>query len=839
MTDNLNIKILSDITVFNKYAKYIPELGRRETFEELCIRNYRMHIKKYPMLSDEIKSVYENFVMTKKILPSMRSMQFAGKPIELSPNRIFNCCFTAVDDYRAFSEIMFLLLGGSGVGYSVQQHHVAKLPPVKKPIRNRRFVVGDSIEGWADAVKALVSAYLISKPLPKFDFSDIRPKGAALITSGGKAPGPEPLKDCIHNLQKILDRKKDGEQLTSLEVHDMICWIADSVLAGGIRRAALISLFNIDDQEMLSCKAGKWYELNPQRARANNSAVIMRHRVKKNDFMKLWGKIKASGSGEPGLVLSNNSEYGTNPCFSGDTKVAIADGINITLTLKEMAKSGKDYPVYCLNNNGELCVKTMRNTQITRGNTQLYKIILDDGQIIKATANHKFRLQSGEWVRVDEMAAGTSLWSMTKYQGKFHKGIQFYTFLKSKDFTKSEHQLIAEFTNNMLVNENQVVHHINFTKQSASFRFWDDRVEAVSMYNHKVVSVEIDVVEDVYCGSVDDFANFFIGGQESLTNSNKTSYHFVNVQNCGEIALRNSQFCNLVEINLSNISSQEDLNERSRAAAFIGTLQAGYTDFHYLRDVWKKTTEKDALLGVSGTGIASEAYLKCNLTEAVEIIKEENIKIAKIIDIKPAARYTCVKPAGTTSLVLGSSSGIHAWFDEYYIRRIKLGKNEALYKYVSDKMPSLIEDDYFKPHLDAFIKIPVAAPKGAIISSQETAITLLERIKYFSENWIKPGHVSGDNMHNVSATVYIKDNEWDEVANWMWQNRDCYNGLSVLPYNDNTYIQAPHEAITKEVYDKMTKQLRELDLTEIKEEQDNTQVSEELACAGGACDVKF
>lgn len=169
-TDNLNIKILSDITIFNKYAKYIPELKRRETFEELCIRNRDMHIKKYPELEVEIKAVYEYYVLTKKVLPSMRSLQFSGKPIELSPNRLYNCAYVAVDDYRVFSEIMFLLLGGSGVGYSVQQHHIAKLPPVKKPIRNRRFVVGDSIEGWADAVKALVSAYLIGKPFPKFDF---------------------------------------------------------------------------------------------------------------------------------------------------------------------------------------------------------------------------------------------------------------------------------------------------------------------------------------------------------------------------------------------------------------------------------------------------------------------------------------------------------------------------------------------------------------------------------------------------------------------------------------------------------------------------------------------
>lgn len=617
---NLSTEILSEITIFNKYAKYIPEFGRRETWEELCLRNAAMHVKKYPALAKEIYKIYDEFVIPRKVLPSMRSMQFAGKPIELSPNRIFNCAFVAVDDYRVFSEAMFLLLGGTGVGYSVQSHHISKLPLVKKPVKRRRFVIADSIEGWADAVKALVSAYLIGKPLPVFDFSDIRPKGALLITSGGKAPGPEPLKDCLHNLQKILDRKAEGEQLSSLEVHDMMCYIADAVLAGGIRRAALISLFDMDDEEMLTCKFGDWYELNPQRARANNSAVILRHKVKKDDFWNLWLKIKASGSGEPGFYFSNNADWGCNPCV--------------------------------------------------------------------------------------------------------------------------------------------------------------------------------------------------------------------------EIGLKNAQFCNLVEINISTVKDQEDLNARCRAASFISTLQAGYTDFHYLRDIWKKTTEKDALIGVSGTGIASGAYLNCNLTEAAKEVAKENERVAKVIGINKAARQTCVKPAGTTSLVFGTSSGIHSWFDRYYIRRMKLGKNESIYSYLKEKLPNLIEDDFFKPNLDAFVKVPVAAPEGAIISPEETAIQLLERIKFFSDNWVKPGHYRGDNSHNVSATVYVRDHEWDEVGEWMWENRDCYNGLSVLPFDGGTYTQPPHESISKEQYEEMASHLSQIDLSEVFEGTDQTNLSGEVACAGGACEVK-
>jgi len=311
---NKSTEILSDITVYMKYAKYIPELKRRETWTELVTRNKQMHITKYPYLEKEIEDVYK-YVYSKKVLPSMRSMQFAGKPIDVNPTRIFNCSYLPIDDYRAFSETMFLLLGGTGVGYSVQNHHIDSLPEINKPNpdKSKRFLIGDSIEGWADAIKYLVKSYFFGGSTIRFDYSDIRPKGTRLITSGGKAPGPQPLKDCIHNITKILDNKQNNSKLTSLECHDIICHIADAVLAGGIRRAALISLFDADDMDMITCKSGSWWELNPQRGRANNSAVLMRNKITKDFFMKLWERIELSGSGEPGLYLTNDKDWGTNP----------------------------------------------------------------------------------------------------------------------------------------------------------------------------------------------------------------------------------------------------------------------------------------------------------------------------------------------------------------------------------------------------------------------------------------------------------------------------------------------------------------------------------------------
>jgi ribonucleoside-triphosphate reductase len=308
-------KILSDITVHMKYARYLEEEKRRENWEELCERNMSMHIQKFPELEAEIKNAYQ-YVLDKKVLPSMRSMQFAGKPIEVSPNRVFNCAYCPVDNQKVFSEIMFLLLGGTGVGFSVQTHHVEKLPEIKRPNqkRTKRFLVGDSIEGWADAIHALMKSFFKGSSKVRFDFSDIRPKGARLVTSGGKAPGPQPLKECLVKMEGILEQKEDGEQLTSLEVHDLVCHIADAVLAGGIRRAALISLFSVDDEAMLGAKSGKWYETNPQRGRANNSVVLMRNRITKEKFDDIWDRVKASGAGEPGFYFTNDAEYGANPC---------------------------------------------------------------------------------------------------------------------------------------------------------------------------------------------------------------------------------------------------------------------------------------------------------------------------------------------------------------------------------------------------------------------------------------------------------------------------------------------------------------------------------------------
>ena len=306
---------------------------------------------------------------------------------------------------------------------------------------------------------------------------------------------------------------------------------------------------------------------------------------------------------------------------------------------------------------------------------------------------------------------------------------------------------------------------------------------------------------------------------------------------CCEIGLRPYQFCNLVEVNASDLIGQSDYEARGRAATFIATLQASYTDFHYLRDVWKRNTEKDALIGVSMTGIASGAVMRLDMKSAAKIVAAENKRVADLIGIRRAARTTCVKPAGTTSLVLGTSSGIHAWHNEHYIRRIRVGKNEAIYGYLSRNNPELVEDEYFRPHDTAVISVPQKAPAMAILR-EESALDLLDRVKTISADWVRPGHRRGQNSHNVSATISIREGEWDAVRDWMWANRKVYNGLSVLPFDGGTYKQAPFEDCSQEEYEKLLISLKELDLTQVIEYNDNTNLTGELACAGGACEVK-
>lgn len=615
---NKSNKLLSDLVSFRTYAKHLQHLNRRETLEETINRNMVMHLEKFPKLSRDIVKAFDS-VHALKIMPSMRGMQFAGEAVLKNNVRQYNCSFIAIDDIRAFDEILFLLLSGVGVGFSVQKHHITNLSKVQMPREEGKYVAHDSIIGWAQCVAVLFEAYFLGRIRPQFDLSGIRPKGSYLVTTGAKAPGPEPLRKMLNDVESRL-KLALGRRLTSLEIHDIICIISDCVLAGGIRRAALISLFDADDSFMLTCKQGDWWLKNPQRARSNNSAVLVRGQVSQEQFGHVLQMCQDSGSGEPGLSWTNDPDLGWNPCH--------------------------------------------------------------------------------------------------------------------------------------------------------------------------------------------------------------------------EISLNSGQFCNLTTINQTGIATKAEFMKRVHSATLLGTLQAAYTDFPYLRDKWTNTTEREALLGVSFTGIAdANGIVEAEwLQEGAKLALELNEKYARKIGINPAARITTVKPEGSSSCVLGSSSGIHARHSAYYLRRFRINRNDSLDNYLRNTMPELIEDDVFSS-TGSVVTIPQESPKNAVVRENETAQTLLERTYMYNKHWVQAGYRTGANHHNVSVTVSVKPEEWESVKKSMWENREIYGGISLLPYDGGNYQQAPFEECTIDTYNKYMNLVKDVDLTRIVENEDNTTKTETVACSGGVCEL--
>ena len=620
MISNESNKLLSDVVAFRTYAKYIPHLQRRETLQETTNRTMNMHLERFPKLSNEITKAF-SLVHELKIMPSMRSMQFSGEAVSSNNSRSYNCSFINLTYERAFSEILFLLLSGTGVGFSVQKRHVSKLPNIRKPKEEGYFRVHDSIEGWAQALHVLLDAYFNGAIRPDYDFSAIRPKGSYLVTTGAKAPGHEPLRHMLTQVDKNLFNAI-GRKLRPIEVHDIVCLIADCVLAGGIRRAALISLFDKDEEEMLKCKSGSWWEKYPFRARANNSVVLHRQDTTKEEFDYVLKMCEESKAGEPGIFWTNDYDWGTNPC--------------------------------------------------------------------------------------------------------------------------------------------------------------------------------------------------------------------------AEISLNSNQFCNLTSINQTGVTSEKEFFKRIRAAAVIGTLQASYTNFPYLSEIWKETTEREALLGVSFTGVADAMGFVTPklLEEGAKMVLQTNEEIAKRIGINFAARTTCLKPEGTVSTIVGSSSGVHDRHAKFYIRRIRMNESDPLAKYLKIVIPDLVEKDIFS-ETGVVVSIPQESPKGSITREQSSALSMLDRANMYNLNWIKSGHRSGLNRHNCSVTISVRDDEWDSLREAMWETRENYTGVALLPYDGGSYQQAPFEDIEETKFKEMEKLVKHIDLTQVREIEDFTNRGEIVACSGGVCEVSL
>lgn len=614
---NKSNHLLSAMVAYRTYAKYLPHANRREAITETINRNMLMHLEKFPTLSRDIIKAYKQ-VHDFKVMPSMRSLQFGGEAIIRNNVRLFNCSFVHIKYVRVFAEVLYLLLSGTGVGYSVQQHHIGQLPSIKRPKEEGIYIVHDSIEGWAEALNQLMNAYFYGGIRPIYDFTHVRPKGSYLVTTGAKAPGPEPLRFMLSLVEDIL-KSAIGKKLSDIETHWIICIIADCVLSGGIRRAALIALFDRFSKSMLTCKHGNWWEKRPYLARANNSAVLPRGIVSQEEFFSIYKMCIDSNAGEPGFFWTNDLELGTNPC--------------------------------------------------------------------------------------------------------------------------------------------------------------------------------------------------------------------------AEISLQSNQFCNLTTTNLTGIKNEKDFGNRIYAASFLGTLQASYTDFPYLSERWKQVTEEEALIGCSFTGIADASAINGDaLRNAARQVIDINEKYAKKLGISPAARTTAIKPEGTASCVLGSSSGIHARHDQFYLRRVRMNRDDELAKYLTRMCPELVEADLFS-QTGVVVTIPQESPDGAILRNNESAIDLFNRVKFYYENWIMPGHRSGANTHNVSCTINYRPEEAELLKHKLWDDRESYAAVALLPHDNIVYVQAPFESCDQELFNKYNEMVKDIDLTKVMEMEDNTNRAEQLACAGGVCEI--
>ena len=608
----MSIKSLMNYTFVSKYARWDAEKKRRETWGESVDRVKQMMVDKYvgtdqthhPEVVEAINKAYEA-MRKKRILGSQRALQFGGSPIFKHNARIYNCIASYTDRVRFFQECMYLLLCGCGTGFSVQKHHIDKLPNLlKEKDGQKKFLIEDSIEGWSDAVGVLVSSYFKGcKLFPEyngknvvFDYTQIRPAGAYLKSSGGKAPGPEPLKKALNNIKKVLDNamKSGNKKLQPIEAYDIVMYGADAVISGGVRRSATICLFSADDEEMAKAKTGSWFIDNPQRGRSNNSALLLRKETTKEQFAELMQSVKEFG--EPGFVWSDSTELIVNPC-----------------------------------------------------------------------------VEIGMWP-VDE-TTGESGW----------------------------------------------------------------------------------------------------------------------------------QACNLSTINCAKVKTAEDFYEACENAAIIGTLQAGFAKFPYLGKASENIISREALLGVSMTGIMEQHEICLDpkiQKKGAEIVKKTNERIAKLIGINKAARTTCVKPEGTSSCILGTSSGIHPHHAKRYIRRVQANKMEPIYQYFKTINPrACAESVWSNNDSDDVVAFCVEVPDGSKTKNQVDAIGLLEYVKSTQQNWV----MNGTNpeqctqkwlTHNVSNTINVKPDEWDAVTNFIYKNRQYFCGVSLLPIaGDKDYAQAPFTTV--------------------------------------------
>ena len=614
----------------SRYARFIDDKQRRETWPETVQRFVDYIFSRTPAIQDnaELKNEIFDAIHNLDLMPSMRAMMTAGKSADRDNTCIYNCSYLPVDDPKSFDEAMFILLCGTGVGFSVESKYINRLPEVPENLfdYNGTIQVHDSKEGWAKSLRLLI-AHLYSGEIPKWDVSTVRPAGARLKTFGGRASGPEPLVD-LFKFSVNLFKHAQGRKLNSLECHDLMCKIGEVVVVGGVRRSAMISLSDLDDERIRHAKAGPWWDTAPHRALANNSAVY-NETPTVGKFMEEWLSLYNSHSGERGI----------------------------------------------------------------------------------------------------------------------------------------------------------------FNREAAK--------KTVEKYGHRD-------------------PNFEFG-----TNP------------CSEIILRPYQFCNLSEVVVRHDDTKETLLRKVRLAAILGTIQATFTKFPYLRKVWQRNTEEERLLGVSLTGIYDNPLLTTQGEKLNELLaelrlaaREANEQFAAKLGIPKSAAITCVKPSGTVSQLVDSASGIHPRHAKYYIRRVRGDKKDPLSQFlVSQGVPA--EDCVYKPTQTTVFSFPIKAPDG-ITRDEVTPIDHLGLWLTYQRHWCE---------HKPSVTISVEEKDWPTVGAWTWEHFDEISGVSYLPYDGGTYRQAPYETCTKEEYEALKAKMPVINWELFTENTDNVEGAQQLACTAGACEI--
>jgi ribonucleoside-triphosphate reductase len=602
-------RMLSESKFYMGYSRWDDTLQRYETWEEAVSRVMNMHREKYkdkmtPELSEAIDFAQQAY-SEQLILAAQRSLQFGGEQLFKHNARMYNCSVSYADRPEFFQEAMYLLLCGCGVGFSVQKHHVEKLPEIRSRSKKRSkiFTVPDSIEGWADSFGVLLSSYLThDAPFPAyqncqvhFDFSQIRPKGS-LISGGFKAPGPDGLRNALVKCETLIESylAKGITTIKPLMAYDFVMHMSDAVLSGGVRRSATICVFDKDDQEMLTAKTGNWFIDNPQRGRSNNSAMIIRDELTREEWANIMKSVKDFG--EPGFIFSDSKEFLFNPC-----------------------------------------------------------------------------VEIGMLPKTEEGVSGF-------------------------------------------------------------------------------------------------------------------------------------QFCNLNEINGGKCVDVATFERACKAAAILGTLQAGYTDFKYLSPASKQITEKEALIGVSITGWMNNPDIlfdEENMINGATIVKETNARIAKLIGVNQAARTTCAKPSGNASVILGTASGIHGEHSPMFFRNVQMNADDEVVKLLRKYNPKMIETSVWSPNgTDVVVSFPIKSKEGSIYKNDLLGVKQLEYVKLAQQFWVEAGTnvelcVDSRLRHNISNTITV-DN-WDEVEQYIFDNRKYFAGISLLSFfGDKIYAQAPFTEVKTE-----------------------------------------